>query len=250
MKYKISATIAVTALLVVSSVVAVVNSPVEAPAADRATPKTEQGQATQLSPEQVRLQKAAVIGAAGRGAIQHIDAARSLLAEHKADEAAESLAVATQILGQIKLAIADDGALPDAELDAGLMIPLLARLGLAQEADLSDELKQSLSDLAPLVASGEHDQVIAALKRFDLSMTYSYVEMPLKTVSDDVAAATLALKDGDQNGADAYLKAAIDATISTTVTIGESVETAPVVDEQVAGDAGHERGGQPAGDHG
>lgn len=234
MPYKIPLIVAIAALMAVGSVIAVVNGPASRPAANRAVSDL-QGQATQLSADQVRLQQAAMLAAAGRGAIGHVAAARRLLATDKTDEAAASLAVAARILAQIKLAEDEGGAAESAPGDErpgvdgaadgrpgdARMIPLIARLGLPDQTDLSDRLKQSLNRLAPMVAAGDHAQVVAALKDLDIPMTYSYVEMPLKVVTDEVAAAARAIEAGDRDGADAYLKAAIDANVSTTVTIGE-----------------------------
>ena len=215
MNKKLSLVMAVAAVVAVASVLAVANQ-----AAAPVGPATEQAPVAQLSPAQVQQQKAAVIAAAGRGVLQRIDAAYGLIGDGKTDEAAEAVGVAQQLLGQIVLALREDGADPTATADETLSIPLYASLGISEQVDMTPELKQGLETLNPLIARGDHEAVVERLKQFQVTMTYRYVEMPLKAVGDEVDAAAKALKAGDKDGARAFLKAAAEANVSASVTVG------------------------------
>jgi hypothetical protein len=211
--------VAVAAVVTVGSVLAVAKQ-----TAPPAEPATEQAPVNQLSPAQVQQQQAAVIAAAGRGVLQRIEAAYELIAADKTDEAAKAMAVAQQLLGQIGLALKEDGADPTETADEGLSIPIYASLGISEEDDMTPALQQELEGVSPLIARGDHEAVVERLKRLQVTLTYRYVEMPLAKVGAEVDAAAKALQAGDKDGARAFLKAAAEATVSASVTVGADKE--------------------------
>ena len=228
MNKKITLIVAVAAAVTVGSVLAVAKQ-ASAPAA----PDAKQAPVTQLSAAQVQQQKAAVLAAAGRGVLQRIDSAYGLIEADKTDDAKKALSDARQLLDQIDLALKEEGADPTKAADEALSIPLFASLGIAEQVDMTPELKQGLEGLSPLIARGDHEAVVERLQQFQIEMTYSYVEMPLKKVGDEVAAAAKALQAGDEDGAKAFLKAAAEANVSASVTVGaDSEPKASAVDSQ------------------
>jgi len=228
MNKKLTLIVAAAVVVTVGSVLAVAQQ-----ATTPIAPDAEQAPVTQLSAAQVQQQKAAVLAAAGRGVLQRIDSAYGLIDADKTDDANKALSDARQLLGQIDLALKEDGADPTKAADEALSIPLFASLGIAEEVDVTPELKQGLEGLSPLIARGDHEAVVERLKQFQVEITYSYVEMPLKKVGDEVAAAAKALQAGDKDGAKTFLKAAAEANVSASVTVGaESDPKANAADDQ------------------
>lgn len=215
MNKRLSLAVTVAAVVAVASVLAVAKQ-----AAAPVDPETIQAPVAQLSSVQVQQQKAAVIAAAGRGVLQRIDAAYGLIGEGKIDEAAKAIGIAQQLLGQIVLALREDGADPTESTDEALSIPLYASLGIPEDVDVTPALQQGLEALSPLITRGDHQAVVERLKQFHVTITYRYVEMPLKAVGDEVDAAAKALKAGDKDGARAFLKAAAAANVSASMTVG------------------------------
>ena len=222
MNKKFTLIAAIATAVTVGSVLAVARQAGTPDAPD--APDAKQAPVTQLGAAQVQQQKAAVIAAAGRGVLQRIDSAYGLIEADKTDDAKKALSDAQQLLGQIDLALKEDGADPAKAADEALSIPLFASLGIAEHVDMTPELKQGLEGLSPLIARGDHEAVVQRLEQFQVEMTYSYVEMPLKKVGDEVAAAAKALQAGDKDGAKAFLKAAAEANVSASVTVGAKDE--------------------------
>jgi hypothetical protein len=222
MNKKFTLIAAIAAAVTVGSVLAVARQAGTPDAPD--APDAEQMPVTQLGAAQVQQQKASVIAAAGRGVLQRIDSAYGLIEADKTDDAKKALNDARQLLGQIDLALKEDGADPTKAVDEALFVPLFASLGIAEQVDMTPELKQGLEGLSPLIARGDHEAVVQRLEQFQVEMTYSYVEMPLKKVGDEVDAAIKALQAGDKDGAKAFLKAAAEANVSASVTVGAEDE--------------------------
>lgn len=220
----------VVAVVVTVGSVLAVEDQTATPSAGPVTPGAKQAPVTQpvtqLGPEQVQQQKAAVLAAAGRGVLQRIEAAYGLIGEDKVDEATRAVAVAQQLLGQIGLALKEDGADPTQAADDALSIPIYASLGISEEVTMTPELEQDLEGLSPLISSGNHEAVVERLKQFPFVTTYSYVEMPLKQIGDEVDAAAKALQAGDKEGARAFLKAAAEANVRASVTVGADSDQA------------------------
>jgi len=228
--------VAAAALVTVTSVLAVANQAKPVPVASSATssatsPAAEQA-VSQLSAEQVQMQKAGVIAAAGRSAIQHIDAAQQLLAAGDADKASEYLHTSQKILGQIEAVLTKEGAAPGADS----VIPIYARLGIVEGTELSPEMKKGLDAVAPMVAAGQHQQVVERLKSFGIGMSYSHVELRLAAASEQVDLAVKALDAKDVDAASKALQAATETLVTETVTVGmkEAAVTKPAQAAAVA----------------
>lgn len=203
---------ATAALVTVTSVLAEANQakpiPASSPAAEQAV--------SQLSAEQVQMQKAGVIAAAGRSAIQHIDAAQKLLVAGDTDKANEYLHASQKILGQIEAVLGKEGVSPTADS----VIPIYARLGIVEGEELSPEMKKGLNAVAPMVAAGQHQQVVERLKSFGIGMSYSHVELRLGAASEQVKLAIEALDAKDVDAAGKALQAATETLVTETVTVG------------------------------
>ena len=209
---------AVTAVVMVTSVVAMARQVEAAPqptATSQSDPQSDQA-VTQLSADQVQMQKAAVVAAAGRSAMQHIGVARQLLAAGDIEQATEVLKAGSEILGQIDTVFDNQSGPAGAEH----MVPVFARLGIVDGTEITDEMKRSLNALAPLVASGQHARVVEQLKLFGIGLSYSYVELPLNKVSEQVSNALEALHAGDKDAAARILASANQAAVTETVNVG------------------------------
>ena len=219
---------AVAAVVMVSSVVAMARpatpaqAPAQTPAAQAAVAPQQAQAVSQLSAEQVQMQKAAVVAAAGRSAMQHIDVAGQLLAAGDTDQATEVLKEGSEILAQLDTVFTEEGKTSDAQR----MVPVYARLGIVEGAEVSDAMKQGLNELAPLVASSQHAEVVERLKAFGVGLSYSYVELPLDQVSGQVSSALKALDSGDQDAAAKFLAAANESAVMETVNVGFEAEAA------------------------
>jgi hypothetical protein len=219
---------AVAAVVMVTSVVAMASAaapdptPAQTPVQSQpqqVTPAAAEQQTeavSQLSAEQVQMQKAAVVAAAGRSAMQHIGVAGKLLADGDAEQAKEVLQAGSDILGQLATVYTEEGKSADDQR----MVPVYARLGIVEGVEVSDEMKQGLNELAPLVASSQHARVVERLKSFGVGLSYSFVELPLDKVSEQVSSALEALNSGDNDGAAKFIAAASDATVMETVNVG------------------------------
>lgn len=209
---------AVSAVVLVTSVVAMARSEGPAPASAEPAQQVQQSAqaVTQLSAEQVAMQKAAVVAAAGRSAMQHIGVAGQLLAAGDTEQATEVLKAGSEILDQLRTVFDEAGNPGGSER----MVPVYASLGIVEGAELTDEIKQGLNALAPLVASSQHGKVVEQLKTFGIGLSYSYVELPLDKVSAEVSDALKALDAGDKDAATRFLTSANAAAVTETVNVG------------------------------
>jgi len=224
---QLSLVAAVSALVAVSSVMAVNNTP-QAEPAEPAVTAAATTEVTQLSPEQVRMQNAGVIAAAGRSAMQHINAARKTLSEGDTSKTRELLDISSRILAQIDTVRADDS--DNAKADRP--VPIYARLGIVEGTELTPEMKQGLNDVAPLVATGQHQQVVERLRTFGIGLSYSYVELRPDLVAGKVADALRALDADDRAAAEVALAAADESLLLETVNVGlEVLDQAAAVDK-------------------
>ena len=225
---------AVGALVTITSVWAVSGAP--APEAATTAAPESAAPAVQLSADQVQMQRAAILAAAGRSTLQYADAARQAFAAGQADQGRQYLEVARDTLARINQALQGDGLDP-----ATQVIPLYARVGVMEQVEFSAAQKQRLDDIGPLVSAGRHGEVAASLGELGIAMAYSYVEMPLGRVTSEVSDALAAIEAGDTDAAVAHLQAVADGLVAETVTIG-AVESAAESATDTATDAGGAKG--------
>ena len=166
--------------------------------------------------------------------MQHIAAAGQLLAAGDDEQAKQMLTTAAEILTQIGSVFEQEGKPGDAER----MIPVYARLGIVEGVEVTEAMKQGLNDLAPMVAASQHAQVVERLKSFGVGLSYSYVELPLDEVSEQVNAALKALGEGDQQAAKKYLAAANEVARMETVNVGFDSDAEAAQSVPTEGDAG------------
>lgn len=229
---------AVSAVVLVTSVVAIARpaDPEAQPAATSQQTDAPAQAVKQLSAEQVQMQKAAVVAAAGRSAMQHIGVAGQLLAAGDSEQATKVLKAGSEILAQLRSVFDEQGSPAGSER----MVPVYASLGIAEGAEVSDAMKQGLNALAPLVASSQHAKVVERLKTFGIGLSYSYVELPLDKVSAEVSSALKALDAGDKDAAAGFLASANKAAVTETVNVGfeEPANTAQSPEVEPAADKG------------
>jgi len=111
---------------------------------------------------------------------------------------------------------AQDGVDPNSDP----LIPIYARLGVVEGTELTDQMKQGLNEIAPLVAAGQHRKVVERLRTFGIGLSYSYVELRPNVVSKQVASALKALDNSDNAAADKALKLAEKSLLVETINVG------------------------------
>ncbi len=181
--------------------------------------ETESGP-VHLSADQIAVQKAAVLAAAGRAAMSYVAAAAQGIDATDTGLAREHLATAQRILGQLKKAVGETG-------DGGSkVLPIFAQVGVNQDVDVTGEMKTKLQSLTPNVVKGEHQRVIEGLETTGIDAAYTYVDMPLETTIGRVDTAIQALDSGKTNEARQAIIAVNEGLITGTFTVGVSGTTA------------------------
>lgn len=170
--------------------------------------------------ETIKLQKAAIIAAAGHNVVANIEAARDRLAAGNQVGAARFVTAAVRILKQMRNALTLEPHAPPA--GSRLRIPLWAQITLTREQDMNDQLRARLAQITPYALRGEHDEVLLRLEETGVHLTYSYIDLPLDATLARVKAAAGALQDGDASKALQALNAAADGLAVTAIPIGTS----------------------------
>lgn len=169
----------------------------------------------QLPPGHALAQRDKLLSAAARTAVKYVDAAAQAVAAGEAGQARRLLAQARRLLDQIQ------GGVEAAE-GAGriAVIPVLARVRLADGGELSDAIATQLRALEPQVLAGEHDRVLAGLQEVGVSLTYEYVGMPVQATSDGIDRATAALAAGNTGAALGDLTAIVHGLEVRSLSVG------------------------------
>lgn len=126
---------------------------------------------------------------------------------------------AVKLVDQAKIALAatvkdvDNLAIKSQKNDAGPMIPIDARLTIADEFTLNPEKKAHINEINKHLKHGETRQAIAALMPADESLTLTTVFMPLEATSKAVDEAAKLLASGKYYEANLTLKKAEDGWV-------------------------------------
>lgn len=126
---------------------------------------------------------------------------------------------AVKLVDQAKVSLAatvkdvDNLAIKSQKSDAGPMIPIDARLTIADDFTLSPEKKSHIDEINKHLKQGETRQAIAALVPADESLTLTTVFMPLEATSKAVDEAAKLLSGGKYYEANLTLKKAEDSWV-------------------------------------
>lgn len=204
-------------VLVGFAMVAVV---VAAQADNRAPEPTPPMADTALTAAASDEQRATQFAAAGRNAISLVEAARYELSQDNIDEASAYLEQASAILDQVQrdlefkpLAMAGGESAKD-------VISIYAELGVAQQADITDEVRGRLESISAYIAKGDHDKVIEGLETLGIPTVYQYVEMPVRSTLGQVQNAMQAIDAEEIEKASEELKAVTASLHSDSVRVG------------------------------
>ncbi len=157
---------------------------------------TTTGEHAPLSPEQQQIQQADVLAQNGRQAMSYIVAAHRLLSEQHGDEARQYLEQAKGLLTKLKSGITGGN-----ESTAGL-VPIYSQLGIKEDVEITDQLKQQLGKTHLDAVRGNHEKVVEALKAVDIELQYSFVDLPVVATLEKVESAlkSLSAKDPGRAG--------------------------------------------------
>jgi hypothetical protein len=169
----------------------------------------------QLPPGHALAQRDKLLSAAARTAVNYVDAAAQAVAAGEADQAGRLLAQARRLLDQIQ-----EGVREREGTGRITVIPVLARVRLADGGEVSDALAAQVRALEPQVLAGEHDRVLAGLQGVGVSLTYEYVGMPVQTTSDGVDRAGAALAAGNTDAALEALTAIVHGLEARSLSVG------------------------------
>jgi len=175
-----------------------------------------------LSTEQRQLQHADALAQSGRQAMSYIVAARQLLSDQHADEARQYLEKARGLLTELKSEVAAEA------VDSNGLLPIYSQVGLAEEVEITDTVKQKLHDIYPDVIRGKHQKVVEALKTVGIELQYRFVDMPVATTLGKVESALKSLSAEDNQQAGQALADAQQGLIHDSIIIN-------AVDENPAG---------------
>jgi hypothetical protein len=178
-----------------------------------------QAQSVQLSAEQIAAQRTAVLAQAGRSAMSYIGAAQHGIDNADTESAEKYLETARDILEQMQGVLASAAA-----SESGDLVPIFARVGIAQDVEVTDEIKGKLHALGPHVLKGEHDKVLDGLKATGIGASYTYVDLPLADTMAQVKLALEALKSGKVEAVREAIDAANRGLVTETVTVGMPLE--------------------------
>lgn len=178
--------------------------------------------AATLNAEQRQLQHADTLAQSGREAMSYIVAARQLLSDQHADEARQYLEKAKGLLTELKSKITAEGN------NGNGLLPIYSQLGLVEDMEISEPVKQKLHDIYPDVIRGKHEQVVEALKTVGIELQYRFVDMPVATTLGKVESALKSLSTKDTQQASQALADAQQGLIHDSIIIN-------AVDENSAG---------------
>jgi len=182
-------------------------------------PVEPHAQSVQLSAEQIAAQRTVVLAQAGRSAMSYIGAAQHGIDSNDGELAEKYLETARDILGQMQGVLASAAASESDDL-----VPIFAQLGIAQDVEVTDELKGKLHALGPHALKGEHDKVLDGLKATGIGASYTYVDLPLANTMAQVKLALEALESGKFEAAREAIDAAHGGLVTETVTVGMTPE--------------------------
>jgi len=172
---------------------------------------------TSLTPEQQQILQAHALARKGREALSYIVAARQLLSDQHGDEAHQYLEQAKELLTKLESdIIAEDKNTSD-------LLPIYTQLGVDEEVEITDQVKQKLSKTHLDSVTGNHKKVVAALKTVDIELQYSFVDMPVAATLEKVESALSSLSEKNILQASQALAAAQEGLIHESIIInGES----------------------------
>ncbi len=174
----------------------------------------------QLPPGHALAQRDKLLSAAARTAVNYVHAAAQAVAAGEPGQAGRLLAQARRLLDQIQGGVgAREGA------GRITVIPVLARVRLADGGEVSDALAAQVRALEPLVLAGEHDRVLAGLQEVGVSLTYEYVGMPVQATSDGIDRAAAALSAGNTGAALTDLTAIVHGLVVRSLSVGPKPPT-------------------------
>ncbi len=167
------------------------------------------------SPEQQQLQHADALAQNGREAMSYIVAARQLLTDQHGEEARQYLEKAKGLLTELNTEITAEGN------NGNGLLPIYSQLGLTEEVEITDQVKQKLHDIYPDVIRGKHEQVVEALKAVGIELQYRFVDMPVAATLGKVESALKSLSAQDTEQAGQALADAQQGLIHDSIIINE-----------------------------
>jgi YfdX protein len=174
----------------------------------------------QMPPGHALAQRDKLLSAAARTAVKYVDAAAQALVAGKVGQAVRLLAQSRRLLDQIQGGVqATEGA------GHITVIPVMARVRLADGGELSDDLAAQVRALEPQVLAGEHDRVLAGLQDVGVGLTYEYLGMPVQATSDGIDRATAALAAGNSDAALTDLTAIVHGLEVRSLSVGRKLPT-------------------------
>lgn len=174
----------------------------------------------QLPPGHALAQRDKLLSAAARNAVKYVRAAAQALVAGEVDQAVRLLAQGRRLLDQIQGGVqATEGA------RRITVIPIMARVRLADGGELSDALAAQVRALEPQVLAGEHDRVLAGLQDVEVGLTYEYIGMPVQATSDAIDRAAAALAAGNTGAALTGLTAIVHGLEVRSLSVGRKPPT-------------------------
>ena len=184
----------------------------------------------QLPSAHAEAQQAKLLSAAARAAVNYVDAAALAVAAADLESAGRLVAQARQLVDQIRGSIRESGG-----AEPVTVIPVMARVRVAEGAEVSDVLAARIQSLEPQALAGEHERVLAALRDLGVSLTYDYVGMPVQATRDGIGVAEAALAAGEADAARAALTHIVQGLEARTLSIG--AETSPAMVRETEADS-------------
>lgn len=175
----------------------------------------------QLPAGHALAQRDKVLSAAARTAVNYVDAAAQAIEAGEPGQAGRLLAQARRILDQIQGGLRERAAAGNGAI---AVVPVLARVRVAQGGEVSEALTAQVQALEPQVLAGEHDRVLAGLQGIGVGLTFEYVGMPVQATSDGIDRAGAALAAGDSGAALEALTAIVQGLEARALSIGTGPE--------------------------
>jgi hypothetical protein len=166
-------------------------------------------------------QRDKVLSAAARTAVNYVDAAAQAIEAGEPGQAGRLLAQARRILDQIQGGLRERAAAGNGAI---AVVPVLARVRVAQGGEVSEALTAQVQALEPQVLAGEHDRVLAGLQGVGVGLTFEYVGMPVQATSDGIDRAGAALAAGESGAALEALTAIVQGLEARALSIGTGPE--------------------------
>jgi len=176
------------------------------------------GEHTTLSPEQQQIRQADALAQNGREAMSYIAAARQLLSEQHGDEAHKYLEQAKGLLTKLKSEVTAGNE------DASDLLPIYSQLGIKEDVEITDQLKQQLGETHLDVVRGHHEKVVEALKAVDVELQYSFVDLPVAATLERVESALKSLSEKNIEQASETLAKAGAGLVHDSITINADTE--------------------------